>query len=167
MSKDQNYNSWLAPRLWFGLLFLFCFCHQIIKKFKQPVGGLQHFGIKGRERRLEINDYIKDHKNDFKQIESRNISYVIFNASPTSADSAEVLQQLEQLKEEFTTTTDAKSFIARYGSSIQYHDGYAANSKMQMPEKANIISLSKNAVYGPYLDAASFVMAKMIWHQLL
>ncbi len=110
----------------------------------------------------EINDYVSNHKNDFKQIESRNISYVIFNASPTSADSAEVLQQLEQLKEEFVTTTDAKSFIARYGSSIQYYDGFAANSKMQMPDKANIVSLSKNAVFGPYLDAASFVMAKMI-----
>ncbi len=110
----------------------------------------------------DINDYISKNKNDFKQIESRNISYVIFDATPTTADSTEVKQQLGLLKDEFLATENAKSFIARYGSSIQYHDGYVAKSKMQMPAKDSIVSLFKNNVFGPYLDGGTYVMAKMI-----
>ncbi len=110
----------------------------------------------------DINDYISKNKNDFKQIESRNISYVIFDATPTTADSTEVKQQLELLKDEFVSTEDAKRFIARYGSSIQYHDGYVARAKMQMPAKDSIVSLFKNDVFGPYLDGGTYVMAKMI-----
>ncbi len=110
----------------------------------------------------DINDYISKNKNDFKQIESRNISYVIFDATPTTADSTEVKEQLGLLKDEFLAAGDAKSFIARYGSSIQYHDGYVAKSKMQMPAKDSIVSLFKNNVFGPYLDGGTYVMAKMI-----
>lgn len=110
----------------------------------------------------EINDYVSKNKNDFKQLESRSISYVVFNAEPTSADSAEIRNQLEQLKEEFVSAPEAKNFLARYGSSIQFHDGFVGKSKMQMPEKENIYSLAKNEAYGPYVDGASYVIAKMI-----
>src|SRR5580704_140057 len=42
----------------------------------------------------EINDYVQQHKDQFKQDESRSISYVAFNAAPNSEDSAKILQGL-------------------------------------------------------------------------
>jgi peptidyl-prolyl cis-trans isomerase D len=36
----------------------------------------------------EIEDYISQHKDQFKQEESRSIAYVTFDAAPNSADSA-------------------------------------------------------------------------------
>src|SRR5687767_15537414 len=49
------------------------------------------------------------HKDQYKQQESRSIMYMIFDAAPTAADSAEIRQQLESLKGEFAASTDPRS----------------------------------------------------------
>jgi peptidyl-prolyl cis-trans isomerase D len=111
----------------------------------------------------EIQDYINEHKKDFKQEEeTRTISYVVFNASPSSADSVAIRSQLENLKAEFQTTSDVTSFLSRNGSSLPYFEGYISKSKIQVPAKDSILSLPAGSVYGPYLDAGNYVLAKII-----
>jgi|CXWL01.1.fsa_nt_gi peptidyl-prolyl cis-trans isomerase D len=109
----------------------------------------------------EIADYISKHKEDYKQEESRNIAFVTFNASPTAADSLFIKNQLQLLKAEFDTTTDAVSFLARNGVT-NFFDGYIGASQMQVAAKDSIQRLSKNQVFGPYLDGNSYVMAKLL-----
>jgi len=110
----------------------------------------------------EINEYVNKHKEQYKQNESRSIEYVIFSASPTSGDSAAIKTAVGNLKAEFETTPDPSVFVARYGSAIQFYDGYVGQSLIQVPEKDSIFALAKNAVYGPYQDNNSYVMAKML-----
>lgn len=111
----------------------------------------------------DIKDYISEHKNDFKQEEeTRSITYVSFNAAPSSADSAAVRKQVEDLKAEFTTTTDVPAFLSRNGSSIDYYDSYLGQSQIQVPAKDSIFQLQPNAVYGPYIDGSSYALAKLI-----
>jgi peptidyl-prolyl cis-trans isomerase D len=110
----------------------------------------------------EIEEYVSKHKDQYKQVESRNISYVVFSASPTSADTAAVKTQVAALKPEFETATDPAAFLARFGSAMQYFDGYVGKSQIQVPAKDSIFSLAKNAVYGPYVDNSSVAMAKLI-----
>ena len=111
----------------------------------------------------EIKDYIADHKKDFKQEEeTRSISYVSFNAAPSSADSAAIKKQVEDLKAEFATTNDVAAFLARNGSSIQLYDAYLGQSQIQVPAKDSIFALQKGQVYGPYLDGGSYTLAKLI-----
>jgi peptidyl-prolyl cis-trans isomerase D len=111
----------------------------------------------------EIADYIRDHKNDFRQQESRSISYVTFNAAPTAADSNAVRTQLLNLKPEFDTTSvsNAVSFLARNGIT-NFFNGYVGASQMAMTTKDSIQKIPIGKVYGPYLDANSFVLAKML-----
>ncbi|MFN2458837.1 MAG: SurA N-terminal domain-containing protein [Chitinophagaceae bacterium] len=111
----------------------------------------------------EIEDYINEHKKEFEQKEeTRSIAYVNFNAAPTAADSATVRTQVQDLKSQFLLATDQTSFIAQHGSQIPFFDGYVAKSKIQMPVKDSLFSLTKGAVYGPYLDGPNYVLAKMI-----
>lgn len=110
----------------------------------------------------EIADYIGKHKDEFKQKESRSIEYVAFNAAASAADTAAIKEQLTVLKPAFDTTSDEHTFLAANGSAIPYFDGYVPKSKMQVPNKEEITSLPKNAVFGPYLDGSSYVLAKMV-----
>lgn len=110
----------------------------------------------------EIENYIDDRKSAFKQEESRSISYVMFDAAPTSEDSAKHMSQLQNRKEEFENTSDPAAFVARYGSNIAYYDGYTLGSKMQGPFADSIKPLSDSAVFGPYLDEGNYVLAKKI-----
>ncbi len=110
----------------------------------------------------EISAYVNKHKDQFKQAETRSITYVSFNAAPTPGDSANIKQQLLNLKNDFTNAPDAQSFIARNGSEIAYFDGYVLKSKLQVPNKDTIIALPKGSTYGPYQDSYNYVIAKKI-----
>lgn len=110
----------------------------------------------------EIAAYVNKHKDDFKQPESRSISYVLFNAAPSRADSQALYSQLEQLKGQFATATEIPAFLVQNGSETNYFDGYVLKSKMQVPNADTLRALSDGAVYGPYLDGSNYVLAKML-----
>lgn len=110
----------------------------------------------------EIEEYVNKHKSQFKQTESRSISYTIFDAAPTLQDSAVVKKNVQDLKAEFEADTLPIKFLARYGSSMQFFDGYNGKSQILVPAKDSIFTLAKGAVYGPYLDNHTYVLAKLI-----
>ncbi|MFY8044991.1 MAG: SurA N-terminal domain-containing protein, partial [Chitinophagaceae bacterium] len=57
----------------------------------------------------EINKYISNHKEEFKQEKTRSIAFVSFDANPSAEDSAAVFNKLAQMKEEFKNSPDARA----------------------------------------------------------
>ena len=110
----------------------------------------------------EIADYVTKHKDEFKQEHVKSISYVSFNANPTTADSQKVYNALVALKTELRSTPDAKGFVTRNNTTLPYYDGYALKSKLQMTAKDSIIGMSVGSVVGPYIDGGSYVIAKKV-----
>jgi peptidyl-prolyl cis-trans isomerase D len=109
----------------------------------------------------EIADYINKHKDEFKQEESRSISYVSFSALPSAADTAATRNRLETLKNEFTAAADPDAFIARTASAPN-KSIYTGKSQMQMTVKDTLQALPVGGVFGPYLDGGSYALAKML-----
>lgn len=109
----------------------------------------------------EIEDYIKKHKEDFKQEESRSIAYVVFSTLPSTTDSAATKNQVSALKPEFDTTKDVSAFLAREGSAVPYNDRPVAAKDIRAA-KDSIIHLPAGGVFGPYLNGANYEMAKLI-----
>ena len=117
----------------------------------------------------EIENYIKAHENDFEQKEeTRSISYVLFSAAPSAADSAATKADVEKLRTELQATTEPGAFVAQQGSAIPFYDAYLSQNAIQVPAKDSIIGMPNGSVYGPYLDVnqqsstALYVLAKMI-----
>jgi peptidyl-prolyl cis-trans isomerase D len=110
----------------------------------------------------DISNYVNKHKDQFKQEEMRSISYVSFNAAPTAGDSANIKQQLLNLKNDFANASDAQAYLARVGTEIAFYDGYVSKTKLQVPNKDSIIALPKGNLFGPYQDASNYVIAKKI-----
>ena len=108
----------------------------------------------------EIKEYINKHKSQFKQQESRAIQYVMFSASPSSIDSAAVYQELLTQKERFSTTDNLEQYLA--GEGAPFYNGYINGKAIQQPAKDSLFRLSSGTVYGPYLDADKYVLARMI-----
>jgi peptidyl-prolyl cis-trans isomerase D len=109
----------------------------------------------------EISDYISKNKDRYKQEETRSISYVTFNASPSAADTAEVRDGLLMKKAEMAAATDMVRFLAREGES-NYYDGHISGSRIQVPNKDSIFKIPVGQVYGPYLDGGNFTIARMM-----
>lgn len=110
----------------------------------------------------EIEAYVKEHKDDFKQEKVRSVSYVVFDANPNAEDSTNVRTQLERLKEEFITTPDAKAFVTRNNTANAFFDGYVLKSRLQMSAKDDIIAMPVGSVIGPYIDGNTYTVAKKL-----
>lgn len=110
----------------------------------------------------QIEAYVNENKDQFKQEASRSIQYVMFDAGPTAADSAAILKQVTALKDEFKTTTDIQAFLVRNGSETQFTDAFQLKSKISSPNVDSIVALPNGEVGGPYLENGNYVLAKVL-----
>lgn len=108
----------------------------------------------------EIEDYIRKHKDDYKQEESRSINYVNFSAAPSAADSVETKNRLLAMKAEFDSTKNLEQFLAGEGVN-NYYNGYIRDTVIQISAKHEIFKIPVGTTYGPYLDGGSYVLAKL------
>ena len=109
-----------------------------------------------------IKEYVNKQEDEYKQEETRSIEYVMFDAGPTAADSAAILQQVEALKSEFATTSDLPSFMIRNGSETPFTDGFELKSKLQPEHADSISSLAEGQVAGPWVENSNYVLVRMI-----
>lgn len=111
----------------------------------------------------EVADYIKQHPKQFEQKEeTRQISYVSFDANPSKEDTLAVVNQLSQLKSEFAATNDEKSFLARNSSELPYYNSYLSKKEIKQSVNDSLFTLSSGSVYGPYADNSNYVLAKLV-----
>lgn len=61
----------------------------------------------------EIKAYYKAHKDRFKQVANRDIEYAMFEVVPSQDDLDAARKSLDDLYEEFETTTNVKNFLMR------------------------------------------------------
>lgn len=61
----------------------------------------------------EIRKYYESHKNMFKQNASRDMEYVVFEVKPSEADINTTNEAMGKVYDEFSTTDNMKSFLAR------------------------------------------------------
>ncbi len=60
----------------------------------------------------DLKKYYKENKNQFKQEESRDISYVYFEVVPSKADFKAAEQWIETIKPDFEKAEDVKQFVS-------------------------------------------------------
>lgn len=110
----------------------------------------------------EIMAYVNKHAKQFEQkFETRNVSYVAFNAGPTGPDSAAIRSEVNALKEGLSAATDVKAFMTANGGNPPY-GGYIASKTIQDPFKDSIVRNPVGTVYGPYADGQNYVLAKLV-----
>jgi len=110
----------------------------------------------------DINDYVSKHKEQFKQEAGRVISYVNFSQLPSSEDSQFVYNTLLELKPAFTADSNAKSFVARNLSTVEFKDEFQPLSKLNKAYADTLTKLSNGMVFGPVVDGQNYVLAKLL-----
>ena len=111
----------------------------------------------------DISTYLKENAAAYQVEEgSRNISYVGFNASASSNDSASALAGIIALREDFKNTTDAVSFLNKNGTEIPYYNSYISGKSIQIVQKDSILNAGIGNIYGPYIDGKNYTIAKVI-----
>lgn len=109
----------------------------------------------------EIQSYIDKHKKDFKQQESRSISYVAFSAEPNAKDSAAAKESIMAIKAAFSSAANVKDYLITQGEN-NFYDGYISSDRIQVPMKDSILRVGAGNVYGPYIDGGNYALAKVV-----
>jgi peptidyl-prolyl cis-trans isomerase D len=110
----------------------------------------------------DLKAYMEKHKAQYTIDDpTRSIDYISFDVKPSSEDTAAVLNSINQLKSEFTTTTDAESYVNR-NSEDQYRDIFITKKSFMSAFSDSIMNLPVGAVYGPYFENGSYKMVRVM-----
>ncbi|TAH17819.1 MAG: peptidylprolyl isomerase [Cytophagales bacterium] len=104
----------------------------------------------------ELKSYFDSHKDKYKNTENRAIEYVPFSFNPSSIDSATIKKSLEDLVQQFATTTDDEAF-SNANSDVNKNVGTVKPS--DLPKDLLAVTLEQGKVYGPFLDREKGIYA--------
>jgi len=125
----------------------------------------------------EIQAYINDHKEDFKQETARDIQFVYFEEKASSEDEAAVKEALVALLNDtpkfddntgvidtiagFNTATDITAFLDDH-SDIKFDTIYKAKRNLSARFSDSLATLNIGDTFGPYKDGDYFKISKMV-----
>ncbi|MDB5003747.1 MAG: peptidylprolyl isomerase [Mucilaginibacter sp.] len=110
----------------------------------------------------DYSSYYDAHKSEFKNPEElRSISYVSFNAAPSSADSAAIKQQLTKLLPDFIASTNDSLFV-QINSETKSPLNYQKKGQLDPPVDSIMFKQNPGFIYGPYLSNGSYKLAKLV-----
>lgn len=111
----------------------------------------------------EIKKYYNAHKDNFKQVASRDIEYVVYQVKPSSKDMADANFKMEKVYDEFKKADNIKNFILR-NSDRTYSEYWYKNGELNTLSKDlnDYIFSGKTDVSPIYQEAASFIAGKAV-----
>lgn len=106
----------------------------------------------------EIKAYYNAHKNAYKRLPSRTLSYVLFEVSPTDEDMQKLEQEVKMVGEEFAAAADPKAFARgnRFGTIAE---NYVPAARLTGDEAE---ALMAGKTYGPVLKNNEWTMARAL-----
>ena len=111
----------------------------------------------------EIKKYYESHKKFYKQQASRDIEYVVFEVIPTAEDIAAANQSLIAVYDEFTSTSNMKSFLLANSDRQLDNTWYKAGDLNTVSKAINDFVFSKDAKVSEVIaDGNSFYAVKVM-----
>ncbi|HRG78062.1 MAG TPA: SurA N-terminal domain-containing protein [Cyclobacteriaceae bacterium] len=109
----------------------------------------------------DLKDYYNRNKGKYKAEQTRSLSYVTFPIRASSADSAQIKQELEKLAADFKTVTEDSVFAASNTEGTEPFTKYS-NSTLPTFLADQKEKLTAGTVIGPFLDGGSYKVVKVV-----
>lgn len=114
----------------------------------------------------DFKTFLKDNKARFTtKEEKRKLDYVIFSVLPTKEDSATAMKRVADQTEAFAAAENDSIFVLGYNGIIS--DTYAPREELSELVADTLLSIPVGTVYGPYMDAGAYRVAKVRARQMI
>lgn len=108
----------------------------------------------------DIKLYYNDHKNNYRQEESRDIRYVYYEVIPSQSDYKDAEDWINEIKEDFESAEDIEQFVTME-SDVPYD---ATNySYGELPDTLNdfMFEAETGATFGPYFEGDAYKISRL------
>jgi len=114
----------------------------------------------------DIQSYLENNKKKYAtEEETRSLSYVVFDVTPTAQDSQKIFDQIVALKENFIATKEDSAFVT---SNQGFYAGtYAKKDELPESIKDTIANFSAGTVVGPITSDGAYTMFKIVSKKVL
>lgn len=125
----------------------------------------------------EIADYVNDHKEQYKQEPARDLQYVYFEEKPSESDDLFIKEAITKLLDDtieynaetdrndtingFRSATDMIAFLDR-NSDTKFDTVFKAKRDLPSSVADTLMTLGVGEIFGPYKDAGSYKISKMM-----
>ncbi len=83
----------------------------------------------------DLKSYLRDHENDYQQLASRDIDFVVLNVFPTAADTASVKSSVQKLRSSFINEKKDSNFVAKHRSARPFNGTYVRRGMTDLPSE--------------------------------
>lgn len=108
----------------------------------------------------DLNNYYKENLNLFKQEESRDIRYVVFEVVPSEADYISAEQWINNIKPDFENAEDMAQFV-NMESDLGYDDINYSAGKLSDTLVKVLFNAPVGTTFGPYFTDNSYRISRM------
>ncbi|MCF8318938.1 MAG: SurA N-terminal domain-containing protein [Sphingobacteriaceae bacterium] len=127
--------------------------------------GLPYNNIPDQQIKLTDEDYetyYKENKYRFNNPEEvRTLEYVVFDASPTSTDSAEISAKITKLSNDFRVSANDSLFVS-INSDTKSPIAYVREGQLDPELNVLVFAASKGALVGPVFSNNAYKLAKIL-----
>jgi peptidyl-prolyl cis-trans isomerase D len=111
----------------------------------------------------DLKDFMKKHEALFKSEQpTRTIEYVSFDIIPSSADTFRVVNALNEVKADFATAKDNKTFVnSKTDDANQYSEAFLNKRTFTSRYADTLMSMPVGQVFGPYYEEGEYKLSKI------
>jgi peptidyl-prolyl cis-trans isomerase D len=79
----------------------------------------------------ELREYYQNNQSDYERSETYRFEFISWDKTPTPADTANTIEEVEDLREQFATTDNDSLFMQRYQSATPYQGAFVSLDEMR------------------------------------
>jgi len=79
----------------------------------------------------ELREYYENNQSNYERSETYRFQFVSWDKTPTPADTANTIEEVEELREQFATTDNDSLFLQRYQSATPYQGAFVSLDEMR------------------------------------
>lgn len=101
----------------------------------------------------ELQNYINEHPKEYEMDAFRNIEFAVLNITPTAADSASVIKELDDDRPRFQKAENDSAFVSLYQSTTPYSAAYVSRGSGRFSDEVEdmLFAADSGQIVGPVL----------------
>lgn len=161
----EKYNALITASFYSTQLDARNFAKQEGQSYNAKIVSVQYADISDSTVNItdsDIRNYIKDHRSEYEQEESRDIEFIALRVVPSREDSMAMLDWAAENIERFKNATDDSAFVTNMNAMTRYTSDFMTRGRFSEEVENALFEAEPGTVLGPYQKEGVYSIFKVL-----